>query len=106
MVQTLSGITINAGGTTNIGADIVSTTGTLIANVYSQGLPLEGATVRIDALQVQVITGSDGIGRLDALPPNTYYVSAQAPGKVTVTNSIAISANQTASLTFDLQQIG
>ena len=106
VVQTLTGITINAGGTTNIGADLVSTTGTLIANVYSQGLPLGGATVRIDAIPVQVITGNDGIGRLEALPPNTYYVSAQAPGKVTVTNSIAISANQTASLTFDLPQIG
>jgi len=106
VVQTLTGITINAGGITNIGADLVSTTGTLIANVYSQGLPLAGATIRIDSIPVQVITGNDGIGRLEALPPNIYYVSAQAPGKVTVSNSISISANQTASLTFDLQQIG
>jgi len=104
--QTLIGIIVNVGGTTNISADLVSTTGTLVANVYSQGQPLAFATVRIDSLAVQVITGNDGIGRLEALPPNNYNVSAQAPGKVTVTNSIVISANQTASLTFDLQLVG
>jgi hypothetical protein len=102
--QNLPGITINVGATTDFSADLVSITGTLIANVYSQGLPLGGATVRIDSIPVQVITGSDGIGRLEALPPNTYSVSASAPEKVTETQSVVITANATESLTFDLQQ--
>lgn len=100
--QNLSGIVISGGGTTTITVELVPTTGTLITNVISQGLPLEGATVSIEALGLQVVTGLTGEGIIQGIVPGTWNVSATAPGKIAKVLILNISANMTVSLTFDL----
>src|SRR5262245_34594546 len=44
------------------------------------GDPIPGATVQIDELQRQVMSGQDGAFRFENVPPGTYHLSVRSSG--------------------------
>lgn len=84
---------------------LISITGTLIANVFSEGAPLENAIVRILETGAQQTTNADGQATFNTVVPGTYNVEASAAGKQAQTVPVTIQANSTASISFDLVNI-
>ena len=103
--QTFTGISIIAGSDRSLTSDLISSTGTLIAIVMSQGQPVTGATVTILEPGLQAVSEANGECTIEFIDPGTYSVQAAAPGKVTQTFTITITANVTSSLSFDLTNL-
>jgi hypothetical protein len=100
--QTLPGIEITEGVVKILNIQIVSTTATLIANVYGEGLPLNGATVTIDELSLSANTNETGQAIINGITPGTYNVTASATGYQSSTQPATFIANNTENLSFDL----
>jgi iron complex outermembrane recepter protein len=57
--------------------------------------PLGGATVQIDELRRQTMSGADGMFRFDDIPPGTYHLSVIAQGFSTRRTEVHVAAGMT-----------
>lgn len=100
--QSIPNVQINEGVITILNVQLMAISGTLSVNVYSEGLPLEGATVRILQTGAEQITGAEGQVVFTPLEAGNYDVQVSAPGKQPQTKPVTITSGHTTSLVFDL----
>jgi len=103
--QTLPGIEVTNGVVKILNIQLLSTTGSLIANLFSEGQPLNGATVRIDELGLSASANEEGQAILNGITPGTWNVIASATGYQPYTQPTTFNANETVTLSFDLMPI-
>jgi hypothetical protein len=77
--------------------------GTLIVNIYSNGLPLADARVLIRESGVLKITNDQGKATFTNLAAGIYYADVSAAGKLPESKSIKIQNNVSDMLIFDLK---
>ncbi len=81
------------------GSLFAQTTGTLIGNATTEGVPLPGVTVTISSPQLQgtrtAVTDVNGNYKIGALPPGPYTVVFELEGMRTVTRNVNVNVSST-----------
>ena len=93
------------GNVRSINVQLISISGSLIANVFCNGMVLGGAMVSIESIGMSAVSDSNGIATLSNLSAGAYNVMASAIGKVPLTIPIVIEVNTTASIIFNLMLV-
>src|ERR1700716_2227898 len=69
------------------------------------GQPVAGAQVLVPGRGIGTTTGPDGRFTLGRVPPGTYSLRAQRIGFAPQTQQVTVLADQTATVSFQLQQV-
>lgn len=93
--------------TLTLEVEVIALNGTIAGFVYDEllGVPIEGAAVTIEELNLTVYTGPNGEFNV-SVPPGTYNVTASAPGYVNETQVVDVGENETVIIVFELAPIG
>lgn len=104
--QIIPEVNINDTEAINLDFKLIPLPACVIANITSRGQALADAVLRIEGLDMEAVSGLDGISRIDGIPPGTYQLIVSAAGKITLTRTVTLVANGINSLNFDLIPFG